>query len=121
MSSMNCPVCGIEKPGCVCAFGQAPINHIYSTKSIYERAIETFGLDKQEDMLIEEMAELTQAILKNRRKATEATWQNLNEEFVDVEIVMQQILTTLKNNYLNKIRKYKLERLEQLIKDNQTK
>ena len=36
-------------------------------KSLYETMIDTYGRDAQLDMVIEEMAELTQAILKLRR------------------------------------------------------
>jgi NTP pyrophosphatase (non-canonical NTP hydrolase) len=71
------------------------------TKSIYEQAIVHFGLPSQEDKLIEEMSELMQAILKFRRNPCPATCDNLHEEFVDVEIVMAQIKTTLDETLLH--------------------
>lgn len=66
---------------------------------ILETAINTFGIDSQVDMAIEEMSELTKALLKHRRalKATEA-WDydnsraNIIEEIADVAIMLKQLL-----------------------------
>lgn len=57
---------------------------------LYADAWETWGLQKQIDMLIEEMAELTQALLKARRQG--AVFSNdVYEEMADVGICMGQV------------------------------
>lgn len=57
--------------------------------------------ESQVDVLIEEMSELTKALLKNRRAAKsrkpnldliESTTLNIVEELADVEIMLQQII-----------------------------
>lgn len=81
-------------------------------KIIYWKAIEKFGEQSQYDMLIEEMAELTQAILKNRRRNKPGTiTENLHEEFVDVQIVMAQIELCLNPERLTFWKEEKLNRL----------
>lgn len=56
-----------------------------------------YGYETQSRQLIEEMAELTQAVNKLWRNAGEDThkvdelWTNIVEEMADVEIMMQQI------------------------------
>lgn len=56
-------------------------------RSIYEKAILNFGIENQKNMLIEEMAELIQAIQKDRRNLD----HNIQEEIADVQIVLDQI------------------------------
>ena len=51
----------------------------------------TLGYDEQSMQLIEEMAELTQAINKYRRYGTYETKCNMIEEIADVYIVLAQI------------------------------
>ena len=55
---------------------------------VYERALNQFGITAQTDMLIEEMAELTQALLHDRRGRT----SNISEEIADVIIMLEQII-----------------------------
>lgn len=59
------------------------------------RAVETYGVDAQTDMVIEEMSELTKALLKLRRagdgpKHDEAL-ANVIEEAADVQIMLEQL------------------------------
>lgn len=56
-------------------------------ETTHQRALNKFGEAKQEGKLIEEMAELMQAILKrwNGRE------HNVSEEIADVQIVLDQI------------------------------
>lgn len=83
---------------------------------IYKQAIAKFGIAKQTDMLIEEMAELTQSLLKNRRKPNDgAVLENVYEEFADVTIVMRRIQTLLFPEQLAGHVAYKLVKLKQLI------
>ena len=50
--------------------------------NIHQQALHKFGADHQHLKLIEEMAELTQAILKGT---------NISEEIADVQIVLDQM------------------------------
>lgn len=89
-----------------------------SDEQLYLKLIELFGEVSQYDMLIEEMAELTQAILKNRRRNKPGTVsENLHEEFVDVSIVMEQIKLCLSPSKLDFWKNEKLVRLQKRIKD----
>lgn len=58
-----------------------------TAKGIVEKAIETYGQEAQIDVAIEEMAELTQALLHNRRGRE----SNIAEELADVEIMCKQL------------------------------
>ena len=58
---------------------------------VFKRAIERFGEAAQEDVLIEEMSELTKAIIKNRRKPSEKTKRDILEEMADVQIMLDQM------------------------------
>lgn len=49
---------------------------------LYEKALDKFGNQNQKLKLIEEMAELTQAIIKD---------SNIAEEIADVQIVLDQL------------------------------
>jgi len=82
----------------------------------YKASLAHFGEVSQQDKLIEEMAELTQAILKHRRNPTGATDMDRHSEFVDVQIVMRQIQLTLDAGILSNAKGYKMEYLTDLIK-----
>lgn len=62
---------------------------------VLKKAIETYGRHAQTDMAIEEMSELTKALLKLRR-AGSAGWadakENVFEEIADVIIMLTQLL-----------------------------
>ena len=53
--------------------------------------INCHGTKSQEDVAIEEMAELQKAILKHRRNAGEETRAEIIDEIADVEIMMEQL------------------------------
>ena len=88
---------------------------------LYQNAYRTWGLKAQMGMVIEEMAELIQAIQKANRKGILTVQDNLVEEFVDVEIMMEQMevmlsdhlhsFDTMRSNF----RMEKLTRLEKMI------
>lgn len=84
-------------------------------QEVYKAAIDTFGVPSQVDMLIEEMAELTQALLKLRRGIVGAM-DNVHEEVADVEIVLAQIKIGLNKAKLAHYKQRKLVRLEERIK-----
>jgi NTP pyrophosphatase (non-canonical NTP hydrolase) len=54
---------------------------------IYQKLIDKFGVEHQELILIEEMSELTKAIIKKRRGLE----HNIEEEICDVLIVLDQL------------------------------
>jgi NTP pyrophosphatase (non-canonical NTP hydrolase) len=54
---------------------------------IYQKLIDKFGVEHQELILIEEMSELTKAIIKKRRGLE----QNIAEELADVQIMLDQL------------------------------
>ena len=68
-------------------------------QEVLERAIDTFGIDSQVDMAIEEMAELTKALLKYRRCCNgdiyvddkDKLFGNVIEEMADVQIMLNQL------------------------------
>lgn len=92
------------------------LQSVLSSDDIYKSAIEKFGVNKQIDMLIEEMSELTQALLKHRRKPDNIeVLDNLHEEFADVTIVMRQIACILSKEDVAGYVAYKIIKLKQLI------
>lgn len=60
-------------------------------REVLTKAIETYGPRAQQDMMIEEMSELTKAILKYRRNPSPETLDNILEEMADVEIMIEQM------------------------------
>lgn len=71
-------------------------SHVISVGSdILEKAIDTFGTSAQIDKVIEEMAELTQALLKERQaRLTEGHKESIahvQEEIADVYIMLAQL------------------------------
>lgn len=61
--------------------------NVKDEKSCLQAAIDTYGTDNQTDVAIEEMAELTQALIHNRRGRP----ANIPEEIADVEIMLEQL------------------------------
>jgi NTP pyrophosphatase (non-canonical NTP hydrolase) len=64
-------------------------------EQLYNTAWKHWGSDSQLDMLIEEMAELTRAILKTRRNGVAFSYA-MYEEMADVSICMEQVETQLR-------------------------
>lgn len=76
-------------------------------------ALDTYGVKSQEDMLIEEMSELTKALMKHRRYNTDETQADILEEIADVEITLMQLVLVYGNPV--EIVEAKLERLKQRV------
>ena len=53
--------------------------------------INTYGTKMQEDIALEELAELQKAILKHRRYESKETEKEIIEEIADVEIMLEQL------------------------------
>ena len=63
-----------------------------SQQKVLIQALEKFGAPAQINMVIEECAELIQAIRKHDRKPSDATRNNLLEEMADVLICVEQLV-----------------------------
>ena len=55
------------------------------------QAIAEYGKEAQTDMMIEEMSELTKALLKHRRNPSPKTIEDIKEETADVQIMLDQM------------------------------
>ena len=89
-------------------------------KETYRKAINTYGKDKQLDVVIEEMSELTKEICKFKRGHD--NHQKIVEEIADVEIMLQQLkmICDVKCSELEGAKYQKTERLaERLNSDRQ--
>ena len=77
------------------------------------KAITTYGANAQEDVAIEEMSELTKALIKNRRYKSDLTRKEVREEMADVYIMLVQL--TLMYGFDEEIVKSKINRLKQRL------
>lgn len=84
--------------------------------AILQDALDTFGIDKQLDIAIEEMSELTKAIIKHRRCASKETYENLCEETADVAIMIEQIFVSTRRDNVAKYAVEKINRLEKRLR-----
>lgn len=82
------------------------------------KAIATYGSKAQEDIAIEEMAELTKALIKNRRYNTDATRKEVREEMADVYIMLLQLV--LMYGFDEKVVKNKIDRLKNRLEKKQS-
>lgn len=68
---------------------------------VLQQAIDIYGSRAQEEMAIEEMSELTKAIVKRHRakdkEAYDRAMQNISEEMADVIIMLTQLLMFYRN------------------------
>lgn len=80
---------------------------------IYQSAIAKYGQYAQIDMVIEEMAELTQALSKYKRGKT----HNVEEEIADVEIMLEQMRLIFNSKKVDEIKQSKITRLDKRVKE----
>lgn len=86
----------------------------YREADVLEKAIQTYGKQAQVDMMIEEMAELTKALMNERRGRE----NNIAEELADVKIMLLQMVLIFDNAVeVEKIAEEKVERLDQRLHD----
>lgn len=131
--SMSCSACwNREMPGTVPTPKNGPASDDGAGEAdgmtaerearILEAAINTFGNAAQVDMMIEEMSELTKALLKWRRAAmidgdnTEEKYNAVLEEMADVQIMLNQMALIFGDSTEYEIAK--LERLEKRLAGN---
>jgi NTP pyrophosphatase (non-canonical NTP hydrolase) len=93
-----------------------------SLDDLCKKALSAWGFDPQMDMVIEEMSELTKAILKYRRDPTQGRAMHLAEEIADVKIMIRQLDIAMANLYGEDFKKWesdetfmKLHRLEGML------
>ena len=87
---------------------------------ILEQAIEYYGDDHQIDKALEEMSELTKALLKLRycenRYERQIVQDAVDEEMADVEIMLEQMKLIFNNHRrVEQQKSKKIERLERRI------
>lgn len=83
-------------------------------ENILLQVIAEYGKDAQTDMMIEEMSELTKALLKRRRYPDdESTVDNIREEMADVQIMLDQMRIIYGDD--SQYREQKLHRLAQRL------
>lgn len=97
------------------------IPHTYDTPAPYgndiiKLAIKTFGKEAQTQMLLEEMAELQDAICKHARGR--ATADHVCEEIADVMIMCRQMAQIYGPNLVDAWTDYKLARLQYRLAQN---
>ena len=133
--SMSCSACwNREMPGTVPTPKNGPASDDGAGEAdgmtaerearILEAAINTFGNAAQVDMMIEEMSELTKALLKWRRAAmidgdnTEEKYNAVLEEMADVQIMLNQMALIFGDSAEYEIAN--LERLEKRLAETKT-
>lgn len=84
-------------------------------RKIMLNALGKYGVAAQDDIAIEEMSELTKAIIKSRRYNNSDTYENLCEELADVFIMCEQILMSLDKDKVQSYIDAKLERLNERL------
>lgn len=94
-------------------------------RQVMQRAINTYGMQAQCDVAIEEMAELTKALIKIRRVADDYekvpdALANVIEEIADVEIMVDQLKIMYGEKAVEAVRAEKLERLEGRLNEQST-
>ena len=82
-----------------------------------KRIADHFGYEKQKNMLIEEMAELIQALNKFDRKKNEEAYENVIEEMADVELMIDQVryLLDINKEAIEEIKAEKVKRTRSII------
>lgn len=99
-------------------------------KSILQKAIETYGVSTQIDVAVEELAELTKALMKDRRNCKFrkqgrfgvflSERASVADEIADVLIMLEQLQMIFSNEYqVEKIKKGKIQRLENRLREEQ--
>ena len=84
-------------------------------KDIYAKAVNCWGYNFQALMAVEEMAELTDALVKHHRGR--ATDQDVINEIADVQIMMEQMAFVFGRRDVELIKAEKLKRLAGIIKN----
>lgn len=90
---------------------------------VIARAVETYGDESQIKVAVEEMSELTQALMKSFRKDVnlETVKENIAEEIADVEIMLDQLKLIFScYRQVADCKEYKINRLAQRIEESRS-
>ena len=87
---------------------------------IYRQAISLWGYAMQMDLALEEMNELSIAILKFRRNPVYQKTEEIQQEIADVEIMMEQLRMIFNTKAVSRAKSYKLRRLKKRIEKEDT-
>lgn len=82
-------------------------------EEIYKKAVETYGVESQIKMAIEEMAELMNALMKLARGRI--TTAGVNTEIADVKIMMEQLAIIFGQEDVQEEVEYKTNRLKERL------
>jgi NTP pyrophosphatase (non-canonical NTP hydrolase) len=82
---------------------------------IYQECIQRWGLISQLDMTVEECAELIKAV--NKWKRGKGTFNDMVEEAVDVQLMINQIKSTVNSDVWQELIDRKLTRLRKIMED----
>lgn len=93
-----------------------------TSKYVFGKAVEAWGAEMQVDLAIEEMAELTKALIKFRRAdpddhmGSREAFLDVLEEIGDVEIMMGQLRVIYKDTYLiHNFKRRKIRKLRKML------
>ena len=86
-------------------------------KEVLKAALDTYGIRSQQDIAIEEMSELTKAIIKSRRNPSAPAIENLLEEIADALIMLEQLTMHYGTEYISEFIQEKLIRLSLRIEE----
>ena len=92
-------------------------------EKILKDVVDAWGYDSQIDMMIEEMSELTKALLKLKRNSKKPKkeqvkfYNHVCEEIADVNLMIKQMKYIFSSDMINKYEKEKLERLQDRLDD----
>ena len=91
---------------------------------VYDEAVEIWGIVGQYDQCVEEMAELTVAISKFKRKLLHNEYQgqaeienNLVEEIADVFICIEEMINLFGEDKVNAAIEQKMQKFKNVIKE----
>lgn len=83
---------------------------------ILQKALGVFGIDKQEDILIEELSEVIQAVCKKRRYPNDSeVKRNFFEELADVKIMIRQMELYYGTQEIQRWEEIKINALEKML------
>ena len=78
-------------------------------------AVRTWGYEAQNNMMIEECAEVIQVLAKRKRNINSRNLYDMISEFVDLEIMLTQMRVIYPSPFWLEIRLQKMDRLKKLL------
>ncbi len=82
----------------------------FHRRELYQKALDTWGIDNQVGMIIEQCAELIHAIKKWERGR--ASHEDVISELADVEIMLEQARLIFDADSIDEVKQGKLKRLQ---------